>query len=354
MNTTAALIYAMYERGGGPAMAEFRKKFGVPEERIRGHLGASLIGRECERELWNRFRWAKAEAFNGRMLRLFETGHLEEPRLVANLKDIGIQVHETDPEGGQWSVKAIGDHFGGSMDAALLGVPEAPKTWHVGEFKTASQTAFNDMVKNGVKKSKPEHFAQMQTYMGLTGMDRALYAMKNKNTDALHIERIEFNEDEFTRIMDKAARIINAGEPPPRISADPSYFKCKSCLFYDQCHGDEVPTPNCRTCAHSTPEMGGKARWSCAQHKCDIPLEHQGAGCEEHRYIPKLLGRLGELMEAQNNEVAYRRPDGSTFVNGTVRGAYSSKEIYSAGDKNAIGAADVNAMKELFGARVVE
>lgn len=334
-------------------MAAFRKKYGLPEpdNGLRPHLGASLIGRDCSRELWLRFRWAAYPKFEGRMLRLFETGNLEEERITANLRDIGVTVHDRDPEGNQWKYFAIGGHFGGSMDAALIGVPEAPKTWHVGEYKTASDKVFNEMVKKGVKETKPEHYAQMTTYMGLTGMERALYCMKNKNTDALHIERIEFDEAEFTRIMEKAARIINASEPPAGISKDPSFYKCKQCDFHGQCHGTEIPLPTCRSCAHATPETGGNRRWSCAQHKADIPLEHQEPGCGEHRYIPKLLGRLGELMEAQNNEVAYRRPDGRTFVNGSVKGAYSSKEIFAAGD--AVGDPNVNAMKEAFGATVV-
>ena len=61
------------------------------------------------------------------------------------------------------------------MDSALLGLPEAPKTWHVGEFKTHNQKSFDDLVKRGVEKAKPMHWDQMQAYMGLTGMERALF-----------------------------------------------------------------------------------------------------------------------------------------------------------------------------------
>jgi CRISPR/Cas system-associated exonuclease Cas4 (RecB family) len=354
MNTTASLIYRAYETGGGQAMADFRKQHGVPEpdDGLRAHLGASLIGRECRRELWLKFRWAARPSFDGRMLRLFETGHLEEPRLVANLRAIGVIVHDKDPEGVQWKLRAIGGHFGGSMDSALLNVPEAPKTWHVGEYKTASEKVFAEIVKKGVKAAKPEHYAQCMTYMGLTGMDRALYAVKNKNTDALHIERLEFNEAEFKALMDKAEAIINAVEPPTRISEDPSFYKCKICDFHDQCHGQQVPLPTCRSCAHSTPEMSGDGLWSCAKHNAVIPIDVQKVGCPSHRYIPVLLGRIGQMMNGDNDEVSYRKPDGTVFVNGEGKGAYWSAEIHAAEDKGSIGHPVTRSLKERFGAKV--
>ncbi len=42
----------------------------------RKHLGASQIGHPCLRYLWYQFRWCAESktSFDGRMLRLFETG----------------------------------------------------------------------------------------------------------------------------------------------------------------------------------------------------------------------------------------------------------------------------------------
>lgn len=49
----------------------------------RGHMGASLIGKECARSIWYDFFWATKSAFGGRMVRLFNRGHLEEGRFIA-------------------------------------------------------------------------------------------------------------------------------------------------------------------------------------------------------------------------------------------------------------------------------
>ena len=209
-HTTSALIYQAYESDA--------------DDGNRPHLGASLIGRSCERQLWLTFRWVDSKKFHGRMLRLFETGQLEEARLVANLRRIGVEVHEVTPDGKQWRVSALGGHFGGSLDGAALGLPEAPKTWHVLEFKTHNDKSFSALARDGVQKAKPEHYAQMLTYMGLTGMERAMYMAVNKNDDTIYTERVEFDPVEFAKIMARAERVINATEPPLRCSNDPSWW----------------------------------------------------------------------------------------------------------------------------------
>lgn len=321
------------------------------EEEIRSHLGASLIGRRCNRQLWLTFRWAEKKIFDGRMHRLFGTGHREEARIVEDLRRAGMEVHDTDGSGEQFRVSGIGGHFGGSMDGAVRGIPEAPKTWHVLECKTSNEKSFLKMKADGVKAAKPEHYAQMQTYMGYTGMDRAFYVMVNKNTDELYTERVEFDPDAFDKFVAKAQNVIAAAEPPPPISRDPSWYECKMCDFRTLCHGDDVPQVNCRTCAHSTPELDGDARWSCDRHAKDLSVDQQVAGCGSHRYIPALLGRLGELMRAENCEVEYQTKDGTKFVNGCGPGAFSSAEIREAGP--SVGHKTVHALKAAFGATAV-
>ena len=316
VHTTVARIYEAYENDA--------------EDGNRPHLGASLTGHACERFLWLTFRWVDAKKFPGRMLRLFETGQLEEARFVKNLRRIGVEVHDVTPDGKQWRVSDLGGHFGGSMDGACVGLPEAPKTWHVIEMKTHNDKSFNDLTKNGVAKAKPQHYAQMQVYMGLTGMERALYLAVNKNTDELYSERVDFDPVEFAKLKARAERVINANEPPLRCSNDPSWYVCKMCDFHAHCHGEEAPAVNCRTCAHSTPEMDGDATWSCAiqgHGAIDVPIAIQRTGCSQHRYIPILLERFAKQSDYVNGDVVYETEAGP-FVNGDPsNGALASQEI---------------------------
>ncbi|WP_426287481.1 hypothetical protein [Luteibacter sp. E-22] len=298
----------------------------------RAYLGGSVIGRECERQLWYGFRWATGgERFEGRMLRLFDRGQREEAVLVADLRAIGCEVYDIDPAtGSQFNFKAIGGHAGGSMDAAVLGVPEAPKTYHVAEFKTHNSKSFATLLKDGVEKAKPEHYAQMQIYMHWSQLTRALYLAVNKDTDELYSERVRYDETFAKALEAKAERVIYGAEPPQGISEDPSFFKCKFCPASKVCHTAQLPQVSCRTCAHATPEPDGDGRWSCAKWKSDIPLDAQRTGCPEHRYIPALLKRWGEATDASEAEnwIEYTAPDGVVFRNGPRGpGSYGSAEL---------------------------
>lgn len=295
-----AAIYEQYERRN-------------ESEKARTYLGASIIGRECARSLWYGFRWAAKEKFDGRMLRLFQTGHLSEPRFVADLRSIGAEVYEVDPANGQqFGFKDHGGHMKGHMDGCATGIPMGGKKWHVLEFKTHSSKSFEKLKKDGVKKAKPEHYAQVTWYMGKSGMERALYLAVNKDTDELYSERIEFDPAEFAKIQARAEGIIFAGQPPTKISEDPKFYLCGWCTFNSVCHGDRVPAVSCRTCVHSTPERHGDGRWSCAKDTdpniSSIPLEVQRTGCGEHLPLPFLV-TYAHPVDAGDGWITFQRKD---------------------------------------------
>lgn len=279
------------------------------DDGFRPHLGASLIGRECERALWYDFRWTTVARHPGRLLRLFETGQLEEARIVRNLRRTGATVLEVDPESGrQWRVQAYGGHFGGSLDAVALNLREAPKTWHVLEFKTHAAKSFIDLVAKGVQRSKPQHYAQMQIYMRLTGMTRAMYLSVNKDNDDLYVERVEVDGDFADRLLAKAGRIIFAARPPERISDDPAWYQCRLCSHAGICRHEVPAAVNCRTCLGATPVEGG---WQCEREQRAIPESEQRKGCSLHLYIPDLVP--GEQIDAGADWVEYRLPDGHVW-----------------------------------------
>lgn len=259
----------------------------------RAHLGASMIGELCTRKLWYSFRWAQPPSFSGRMLRLFETGQLEEPRIIRNLREIGAEVWDVDPATGkQFHVEAHQGHFAGSADGVALGLPDAPKTPHLLEFKTSSAKNFAEMFKKGVKDAQPKHFAQMQIYMHLLGLTRAQYIVVCKDTDDIYTERIE-HQPEFAEALLARAGAIIFGDAPARISDDPSYYQCKFCDFHETCHGTTPAVKTCRSCQHALPvstEPG--AKWGCLLHmKMPLNLAEQMAGCPGHTYLPGMTGK---------------------------------------------------------------
>src|SRR5574340_720247 len=103
---------------------------------FRPHLGASLIGNTCARQIWYGFRWVKAPRFDGRMIRLFNRGHLEEARFIALLLMIRCEVYQQDANGKQFRISHADGHVGGSGDGVVVGLPELGKIPALCEFKT--------------------------------------------------------------------------------------------------------------------------------------------------------------------------------------------------------------------------
>lgn len=330
------------------------------QEKPRAYLGGSAIGQECERRLWYGFRWAtNGETFEGRMKRLFDRGHREEHTFVAELRGIGCTVHDIDPSSGQqFRFKAVAGHFGGGIDGVALGVPEAPKTWHLVEFKTHNDKSFSALLKQGVEASKPEHYAQMQVYMHLAQLERALYLAVNKNDDSLYSERVRYDEAAAQALMAKAERVIYAPEPLPRLSEDPAFYKCKMCPMAAVCHGERLPPRSCRTCLHATPAKDGDGTWTCAKYGgAEIPLDAQREGCDSHLYIPALLQKWGEAVDANedDNWVEYRAADGLVFRNGPwAENSYTSKELAGCSGPAVLRDEEFLAIRAKYQGRVVD
>lgn len=339
-------IYARYKKTGWAAPA-------------RGYLGASIIGHKCSRFLWYTFRDCTKEDFPGRIYRLFETGDLEEIRMVKDLRDIGCFVHDIDPNTGrQFEVFAIGDHLSGHMDGCGYYIPTAEKTWHVLEFKTFKAKLFAILVKKGVRVSNPKHFAQMQIYMHLTGMKRALYLAKNKDTDELHTERVHYDKAFAESLMAKARQIIFAKEPPSRITERPDWYECKFCSAYDLCWASgsvalPVPAITCRQCCHATPTEDGHARWICEKHGRGLCSKDQKMACDDHLILPGLLSfaqPVGYTAEAGSHEcIHFQNTNGDIWRHGQTEGHFCSRELRNI-PIQALSSEMLTSAKEIFGA----
>lgn len=275
---------------------------------IRG----SQIGK-CERHLWYLFRWAHApELFEGRILRLFETGHRDESRMIRDLQNAGVAVRTmegTTP--GQIMVTACDGHFRGHLDGEVEGVIEAPATVHLLECKTHSAKNFAQLLKHGVAVAKPEHVAQMQVYMGLRSLSRAFYLAKNKDTDELYAERVHFDAAHFSALMAKAERVKATDVPPAKIAEHSDFYTCRFCPSQSVCHLGQWALRTCRTCLHVEPISDGN--WFCHRHKTALLRDQQARGCPHHLYLPSLVP--GEQVDADEatETVTYRLSGGADW-----------------------------------------
>lgn len=310
-NPTSPTVDAIYR-----AYADAR------EDDERTYLGGSVIGEECERKLWYGFRWVyPPETFDGRKLRLFQTGHREEARMVDDLRRAGVEVWDCDPDDSekQIGIIAIGGHFRGHLDGIALGVIEAPKTAHVVEIKTHNTKSFRKLQSSGVMESKPLHYAQMQIYMHEMSLTRALYMAHCKETDELYIERVRYDATYAMWLLAKAQSIIEAPRPPAKLHADPEHrmaWACRYCPMIEGCHNKGWARRNCRTCLHSTPMLDGDGRWFCERHQRDLTHTDQRSGCAHHLFIPELVP--GDQIDADEikQTVTYQLDHGELFVDG--------------------------------------
>lgn len=257
---------------------------------FRNHLGASIIGRECARQIWYTHRWAKKSAFTARILRLFDRGNREEEVLASLLRKAGIHVLTLDNNTGkQYRIEDYHGHFGGSLDAVLFDAPDFPGQWVLGEFKTHNDKSFKDLVKRGIEKSKYEHYVQAQIYMRYTELPNALYFGVNKNDDDIDISIVKYNAAVAEKYAVRAGKIIFTTSVPDRINESPAYYLCRMCTYKDICHDHMPKAVNCRTCQHSrpVPSEDNSGEWVCTYHGHLLSLQEQKVGCKTHSPIPE-------------------------------------------------------------------
>lgn len=306
-------------------------------EQARPYLGASAIGRECERQLWYGFRWCARETFKADTLYRFEDGHRTEYLRAARLRLVpGIELHTIDGTGRQFGVSYAAGHFRGHLDGAIRGLVQAPVTWHVWEGKAVGEDKQAKLAKlkavdekSALEQWDPVYYAQAQVYMQLTGMTRHYLTADSPGGRTCVSVRTDHSPTYAPQLLVKAERIIFSAEPRPKLSSDPSFYQCKWCPAQQVCHGRKLPPVNCRTCLHATPEDDGDGRWTCALRKVDLTVEQQRAGCHGHRYIPALISWARPVdASTAANWVEYRTDAGAVFRNGDPgQDCYSSAEL---------------------------
>lgn len=300
--------------------AAWEAEKGEPWDMMR--IGAGVAGDECDRKLWYAFRWAHpVQRHEGQMLRLFETGNIEENRALLDLRRAGFTVIDRDPATQkQWSLTFCGGHAVCKLDGKISGIPEAPKTEHVLEIKSHKNTKFNAVKKHGVLKEQPKHYAQMQLGMHGTGLTRAFYFAVSKNDDDIWTTRIDYDPAFSIALVARIENIITAERAlPAKLHENPDAkmaFACRSCPALKVCHQSDLPRRNCRTCIHVTPELDGVARWSCAKHSRDLTIEDQKAGCDDHMFLPALVP--GQQVDADEGGawISYTLHNGKTWIDG--------------------------------------
>lgn len=283
-------------------------------------IGASALGRECDRQLWYGLRWASPpEALTGRKLRIFERGNIEEQRVVDDLRRAGLDVLDRDPDTGrQWAFAMAGGLLRGKADGVCEGVVEAPKARHVLEIKSLKAADYRAILKHGLLKAKPEHWHQLHAGMAGLGIARGLYVGVNKDTEEILTERVRIDHDVSARQEARVMRIAASDDPPLRIADKPESFTCRFCDHRALCHAGQPARRHCRTCLHFDFRENGNGHCTRFHEPRKPDAQARGADCPAHLYLPGLVA--GEQIDAdpEAETITYRMNDGSEWTDGAM------------------------------------
>jgi len=102
-------------------------------------------------------------------------------------------------------------------------------------------TKLTDLVKKGLRESKPVYWAQVHIYMAYMELACCLFTALNKDTQELYHELVSFDASLAQSTSDKAVNILqatDAGQQLPRIAANPDFYLCLCCPYAERCwHG---------------------------------------------------------------------------------------------------------------------
>lgn len=283
----------------------------------------SQCANECDRQTWYALRWAAPpETIDGQKQRRFETGSIEEDRLLNDLEAAGVKVERIDPATGkQFKVELADGWLRGKIDGRGENIPEAPRSPHVIECKSHKEKSFKELLKHappkgeGLRRSKPDHFAQVQCYMHALTLGRALYIAVNKNDDAIYTERVAYDHTFVTVLEARIRRIVASDRAPPRLHDDPASkaaFACAWCPALTLCHERAFARVNCRTCISAEFLDGAVVR--CAETGKVRNYDEQQGGCALHLFLPDLVP--AEQIDAGDRWVKYRLENGGEWING--------------------------------------
>jgi hypothetical protein len=235
------------------------------KEEPRSYIGASSVGDDCAAYHALSLRGFPSNELTARQIRIFDDGHRLEEKVVGMLKAAGLTVDEIDPATGkQWAFSTRGGHVRAHLDG-LVDLGDGVR--RVLEVKSMNDKRFNALVKHGVKSSDPKYYSQMQLCMGLSGVHSGALVAYNKNTAAIHIELVDFDEVHWSRLFTRISPVL--GGFSRRITSYRDAFTCTGCFKRDACwNGREPQQVDCKHCAHSLPVTSESSdrKWFCVKH----------------------------------------------------------------------------------------
>lgn len=197
-------------------------------DEVRDYIGASIIGSDCLRKIWYELKGFKGEGISPKTRRIWAVGKHLEGLIIDWLENAGMSVSESQMD----LISEFMPYFKGHYDGLIC----VNKTTSILEIKTAKDASFNIFVKKGLKVWNNQYYAQIQSYMGMSGILSAYILVMNKDNAELSDELVLFDLEFYEKLRQKAAMIYGTHIAPPKINGSPLFYQCKLCKFNKVCH----------------------------------------------------------------------------------------------------------------------
>lgn len=216
-------------------------------EPARQYLGASMLGADCARSVAYQYHGTPKDpgrGFTGRTYRIFDMGHDGETRMAQYLRLAGFDLRTERADGSQYGFVDVNGRFRGHIDGVLIGGPSIegvgfiyPALW---ENKALGADSYKSVVNEGIRRSKPLYYGQVQIYMAYMGLDVCLFTCISRDTGEVYVEVIRFDALRAQELSDRAAQILASRDPEefPRIARDETDFRCRFCDYPGTCWRD--------------------------------------------------------------------------------------------------------------------
>jgi hypothetical protein len=217
----------------------------VDIERTRGYLGASQVGHPCMRKI--QFDWMCNPVHATQTRDIFARGHFFEAQTKAHFEKAGFKFADQsalefeDPSG--W--------LRGHADGIFLSGPAIPELIYpaLWEHKAINAKGYASLKRDGLAKAYPQYAAQValyQRWLLFQGWEReeredvnpAIFTATCADTcERLHIlvpYDAELALETHQRAME-IVRVTRAGELLPRMTENPTNWRCKKCGHRERC-----------------------------------------------------------------------------------------------------------------------
>jgi hypothetical protein len=223
------------ERPLNMQLNELIEKAEPPGKNYRQYLGASSIGAECLRKV--QYDWMCDPVFPARIRDIFARGRFFEDVTRQHLIAAGFEF-APDKE---LEFQAADGLFRGHADGIITAGPELPALIYpcIWEHKCVKAKGWREIERNGLTGLYETYAAQIALYQAyLDRTNPALFSCVNADTaERLHFT-VPFDALLAQATSDRAVAVIEAtraGELLPRVTEDPSDWRCRMCSHRDRC-----------------------------------------------------------------------------------------------------------------------